>query len=87
MKASEKAYNLYILRCNDGTYYTGIALDIDKRLSEHNSSDKGAKYTRSRRPVTLMYQELHPDKSTALKRERTIKRMKRSDKEALWICG
>ena len=87
MKPSEKSYTLYILKCSDDTYYTGIALDVEKRLSEHNSSDKGAKYTRHRRPVTLMYHELCSDKSSALKRERAIKRMKRSAKEALWNCG
>lgn len=87
MKSSYKAYTLYILKCSDDTYYTGIALDIDKRVHEHNTSDKGAKYTRHRRPVTLMYQESCHDKSTALKRERAVKRMKRSAKEALWICG
>jgi putative endonuclease len=87
MKSSEKSYTLYILKCSDGTYYTGIALNIEKRLNEHNSSEKGAKYTRSRRPVTLMYQESCSDKSSALKRELAIKRMKRSLKEALWICG
>jgi len=87
MKSSDKAYTLYILKCSDDTYYTGIALDIDKRVHEHNTSDKGAKYTRYRRPVTLMYQESWHDKSTALKRERAVKRMKRSAKEALWICG
>lgn len=87
MKSSEKAYTLYILKCSDDTYYTGIAVDIEKRLNEHNTSDKGAKYTRYRRPVTLMYNETCTDKSTALKRELAIKRMKRSQKEALWICG
>jgi len=86
MKSSEKAYTLYILKCSDDTYYTGIAIDVEKRLTEHNSSDKGAKYTRSRRPVTLMYSELCSDKSSALKRERAIKAMKRSSKEALWSC-
>lgn len=84
MKSSEKAYTLYILKCSDDTYYTGIAIDVEKRLSEHNSSDKGAKYTRSRRPVTLMYRETCSDKSSALKREIAIKRMKRTAKEALW---
>lgn len=87
MKSSEKAYTLYILKCSDDTYYTGIAVDVEKRLHEHNTSDKGAKYTRYRRPVTLMYQENCKDKSSALKREIAIKRMKRSTKEALWICG
>lgn len=87
MKSSNKSYTLYILKCSDDTYYTGIAIDVEKRLCEHNSSDKGAKYTRSRRPVTLMYQESCNNKSSALKRELVIKRMKRTQKEALWICG
>ncbi|MDP2850379.1 MAG: GIY-YIG nuclease family protein [Sulfuricurvum sp.] len=87
MKSSEKAYTLYILKCSDDTYYTGIAVDLEKRLNDHNTSEKGAKYTRYRRPVTLMYSEMCPDKSSALKRELAIKRMKRSQKEALWICG
>jgi len=87
MKSSEKSYTLYILKCSDDTYYTGIAIDVEKRVHEHNTSDKGAKYTRYRRPVTLMYQESCSDKSTALKRERAVKRMKRSNKEALWNCG
>ena len=84
MKASVKSYTLYILKCSYNTYYTGIAVDVEKRLIEHNTSDKGAKYTRSRRPVTLMYRETYSDKSSALKRELAIKKMKRSDKEALW---
>jgi putative endonuclease len=87
MKSSEKAYTLYILQCSDGTYYTGIAIDVEKRVIEHNTSDKGAKYTRARRPVTLMYREICSDKSSALKRELAIKKMKRTAKEGLWICG
>ncbi len=84
MKSSDKAYTLYILKCSDDTYYTGIAVDVEKRLLEHNTSEKGAKYTRARRPLTLMYTEMCVDKSTALKRELTIKKMKRTAKEALW---
>ena len=76
-------YTVYILECADGTYYTGITTDITRRLDEHNHSPKGAKYTRARRPVSLRYHEAHPDKSQALKREREIKRMKRSDKMVL----
>ena len=87
MKSSDKAYTLYILKCSDNTYYTGIAVDVEKRLNEHNTSEKGAKYTRARRPLTLMYTEMCVDKSTALKRELAIKKMKRTDKEALWNCG
>lgn len=78
-------YTLYILRCSDNTFYTGIALDVDKRVIEHNTTDKGAKYTRYRRPVTLIYQESCVDKSTALKRELAIKKMNRQQKEALTI--
>lgn len=80
-------YSLYILRCSDGTLYTGITSDLEKRLDEHNSSPKGAKYTRSRRPVSLVYQERCEGKSAALKREYAIKKMTRSQKEALWISG
>ncbi len=80
-------YTVYLLRCSDGTLYTGITRNIAKRLEEHNTSPKGAKYTRSRRPVTLIYQESHPDKSAALRREHAIKKMSRVQKEALWMCG
>jgi len=76
-------YTVYILECADGTYYTGITTDIARRLEEHNHSPKGAKYTRTRRPVSLRYYESHPDKSQALKREREIKQMKRSVKITL----
>lgn len=78
-------YCLYILQCNDGTFYTGITLDIDKRILEHNTSPKGAKYTHSRRPVTLAYSETCECKSTALKREIAIKKMTRLQKERLII--
>ncbi len=76
-------YSVYIVRCSDETYYTGIAIDVDKRLHEHNHSSKGARYTRSRRPVTLVYREEHPDRSSAQKREFAIKRMTRPQKESL----
>lgn len=74
------SYNVYIVLCSDDTYYTGIAVDVDKRIDEHNTSPKGARYTRSRRPVTLVYCEKHPDRSSALKREYAIKRMTRAQK-------
>lgn len=75
-------YYVYILQCRDGTLYTGITTDVEKRLATHNSG-KGAKYTRSRLPVTLMYQEPQPDKSAALKRELAIKSLTRGQKLAL----
>ncbi|HZF69725.1 GIY-YIG nuclease family protein [Sulfuricurvum sp.] len=77
-------YILYILKCNDDTLYTGITSDLEKRLIEHNTSDKGAKYTRYRRPVVIVYQESCRDKSTALKREHAIKKMSRQQKLALF---
>ena len=79
-------YNVYIVRCSDGTYYTGIAVDTEKRLHEHNHSSKGSRYTRARRPVVLVYTEVHPDRSSAQKREYAIKQMPRAAKEALIRC-
>jgi putative endonuclease len=78
-----KSYCVYMLRCSDETLYTGIALNAELREHEHNNSPKGAKYTRARRPVTLVYSEICEDKSTALKREYAIKKLKRVQKEAL----
>ncbi len=72
-------YYVYMLECADGTLYTGITTDLERRLEEHNSSDKGAKYTRARRPVNLVYSEKYPDRSSASKREYAIK--KRMSKE------
>lgn len=70
---------LYMLRCADGTLYTGITTDVERRLAEHNSG-KGAKYTRSRRPVEVVYREPCPDKSAALRREIAVKRLSRAQK-------
>lgn len=76
------SWYVYMLRCRDGSLYTGYTDDVSRRLSVHNSG-KGAKYTRSRLPVTLVYQEELPDKSAALKRERAIKQKKPAEKQAL----
>ena len=74
-------YFVYILKCADETLYTGIATELERRIEEHNSSDKGAKYTRARRPVKLVYSESHPDRSAASKREYEIKKkMSRAEK-------
>lgn len=81
---SDNSYSVYILRCSDTTFYTGITNHLEKRILEHNTSEKGAKYTRYRRPVTLVYHEIHDNKSEALKREIKIKKMTRSQKEMLW---
>ncbi len=76
-------YEVYIVECADGTLYTGITNALERRIEEHNSSDKGAKYTRSRRPVKLVYQEKHSDRSAASKREYEIKKMPREKKKEL----
>ncbi|MCI6044763.1 GIY-YIG nuclease family protein [bacterium] len=73
----------YIVRCNDGTYYTGWTNDIEKRLKTHNEG-KGAKYTKTRRPVTLVYYESFQTKEEAMRREWEIKQMKRGEKEKLF---
>jgi len=74
-------YYVYILMCADNTLYTGITTDLERRENEHNDSDKGAKYTRIRRPVKLVYSEKYKDRSTASKREYEIKKkMTRAEK-------
>ena len=78
------AYSLYILRCADGTYYTGITTDVARRLSEHNGlSGSGAKYTSARRPVEIVYEASFPSRSEALKEELRIKQLTRSQKQEL----
>ncbi|HLP98428.1 MAG TPA: GIY-YIG nuclease family protein [Sideroxyarcus sp.] len=74
----------YLLRCADDTLYCGITNDLDKRLAAHNAGE-GAKYTRGRTPVELLYRESCADKSAALKRELEIKSLSRAEKLAL--CG
>lgn len=73
---------LYILRCKDGSLYTGITTDVEKRFQAHQKG-KGAKYTRGRGPLELVYQEECGDHSQALKRELAIKAMPRQEKDAL----
>ena len=80
--AHEAVPFVYIVRCADGTLYTGYALDVAQRCAAHNDGH-GAKYTASRRPVTLVYQEEHPSVGDALRREAALKRLTRSEKEAL----
>ncbi len=72
----------YIVECSDGTLYTGWAVDAEKRLKAHNSG-RGASYTKTRRPVKLVYVEPQPDYSTAMKRELAIKSLTREKKLAL----
>lgn len=72
----------YIVRCSDGTLYTGWTNNLEKRIKNHNTG-KGAKYTKTRTPVTLVYYETFLTKQEAMKREYAIKQMKRKDKEKL----
>ena len=78
----EKQWSLYILRCKDGTLYTGIAVDVDKRFAAH-CAGKGAKYTRGRGPLQLLYREICGDHGTALRRELEVKALSRQGKEDL----
>jgi Predicted endonuclease containing a URI domain len=73
---------VYIVKCSDNTYYTGWTNNIIKRIQEHNSGN-GAKYTKPRRPVTLVYLEKFPTKEEAMKREYEIKQLKRVEKQRL----
>jgi putative endonuclease len=73
---------VYILRCADGTYYTGWTPDVSRRVAVHNAG-RGGRYTRARRPVTLVYQEVVTDRASAMKREIAIKGYTREQKERL----
>jgi putative endonuclease len=76
----KNSYTLYILQCADGTLYTGITTDMKRRLAEHNSSLLGAKYTRARRPVTLVYQKTYENRSAASVEESRVKQLSRAEK-------
>ncbi len=75
-------WTIYIIKCADGTFYTGITNDLDKRLKAHDAG-LGAKYTKSRGPVKLAYTETAPDRSAASKREYSIKKLSRTEKLVL----
>lgn len=71
---------VYMLRCSDDSLYTGVTTDITRRLAEHNGTTKGAKYTKARQPVTLVYSKKAKDRSQAQMKEAEIKKMSREDK-------
>lgn len=71
---------VYILKCADNTLYTGVTTDVERRIDEHNHDKLGAKYTKARRPVELVYKEFCVDRSTACKRESAIKKFTRREK-------
>ncbi len=82
MSTNPQGNYTYILRCSDGTLYTGWTNDLDKRLASHNEG-KGSRYTRTRRPVELVYHEIFETKQEAMSREWHIKHMSREEKEKL----
>ena len=73
-------WHIYILQCRDKTFYTGITTNLKRRVKEHNTSNLGAKYTKGRRPVKLVYSSRKKNKSSALKEEYRIKKLSRSEK-------
>jgi predicted GIY-YIG superfamily endonuclease len=77
-----RRWHVYIVRCADDSLYTGVAKDLDARIAAHNEG-RGAKYTRGRRPVELVYHETVPDRAAALRRELRIKRMTPAAKRRL----
>ncbi|MBA3007635.1 MAG: GIY-YIG nuclease family protein [Proteobacteria bacterium] len=81
------SWYVYIVQCGDNSLYTGITKDLEKRILEHNSGPKGAKYTRSRRPVALVYSEEATSRSAATSREHHIKKLKRWRKGQLVAQG
>ena len=78
-----KDWFVYMVRCNDGSLYTGITTDLKRRIDEHNCGREAAAYTRSRRPVELVYQERCRSRSKALIREGQIRKMQKSEKEIM----
>ena len=83
-KAMQKnSYFVYLIRCADRTYYCGITTDLERRTSEHNTTRLGAKYTRSRRPVVLVYSKKYKSRSEASKEEARIKKLTKAEKEKI----
>ena len=80
----DQPYFFYLLRCSDGSLYAGICIDLEQRIKVHQNG-KGAKYTRSRLPVTLVYDEQHPSKGNALRREAEVKKWSKKGKERLVV--
>ena len=83
MTDAPATYSVYLVRCADGSLYCGIAIDVNARIAQHNGAKLGARYTKSRRPVQLVYSEFCGTRSDALKREIRIKKLSRAEKERL----
>ena len=73
----------YVAECSDGSFYSGVTTELRRRINEHNTSIKGSKYTRARRPVRLVYFDEHKDRSAAQKAESSFRKLNRKQKEAL----
>jgi putative endonuclease len=82
MAIRKTRWHVYLLRCADGTLYTGITTDVERRVKQHNAGT-ASRYTRSRRPVVLVYRKRVADQSTALRREIAIKKLSRAEKDEL----
>ena len=80
---SRSGWFVYILRCRDATFYTGITTNLDRRLAEHNGGKLGARYTKARRPVTLVYAETASSRSAAARREYQLRRLSAEAKRLL----
>lgn len=80
---SEHKHYFYVVQCKDKTYYAGYTTDVERRVNEHNTSPKGAKYTRFRRPVRLVYSQAFDTRSEATKQEAWFKKLSRQEKETL----
>lgn len=83
MRKKSSMYTLYILQCADETLYTGITTDLVRRIEEHNTSPVGAKYTRGRRPVALVWSKQFRDRSRASREEARVKKLPRAEKMKL----
>jgi len=80
MKIGDRPWFLYVVHCSDGTLYTGVTTDVSRRIHEHNTGNRGAKYTKIRRPVRLVYWIDFKDRSTAQKAEYKFKKLTRKQK-------
>lgn len=80
---ADTEFSVYVVRCADNTYYTGIAMDVNRRMLEHESSPRGAKYLKGRGPLVLVFSQMIGDRSAALRAEYRIKKLNRLQKEAL----
>jgi len=84
---SESIYSIYLVRCRDGSLYTGIATDVERRLGEHADSRKGAKYLRGKAPLTLLFQRQVGGRSLASKVELQVKKLPKRDKSDLDVLA